>query len=397
MTRKEYLDRLSASLKGMSGEEKKDITLEMESHIEELAAKRPELGEPELMGTLTPPEALAERLSEECRGKSECGEVRNKREGGREDAFFSGSDFFKSFVKGIIGLEGGKKADIEGAVQIPEASRLRIGFSSADLELRPSKDGMLNYLISVMGAEDAVAAWKPRILQEEGFISLDDEEAHTLGIRVQRAKIGIPRGSGIVDLRLASGDISLHGVERGLVIDTHSGDVELRDIVGDSEISMVSGDLSAKNIQGSLKVGSASGDMECSRISGSVCLRSASGDINVKETSGEARLESVSGDLEYHAMEAFSGASLRSVSGDVAVRLHSSPDIDVFAESLSGGIKILGEKAGGGKPGWRKLKKTLGKGGTELRLKTVSGDIELSYRLIVESGVRERGRKEGSP
>ena len=65
MTRKEYIDALSRGLEGFEEESKRDILLEIEDHIDELALKHPDMNEEEIVAGLEKPETFADCLCRE--------------------------------------------------------------------------------------------------------------------------------------------------------------------------------------------------------------------------------------------------------------------------------------------------------------------------------------------
>ncbi|MFA6366545.1 MAG: hypothetical protein WCX13_05105, partial [Candidatus Hydrogenedentales bacterium] len=62
MTRKEYIEALSRGLEGFEEDSRRDILLEIEDHIDELALKHPDMGEEEIVAGLEKPETFAECL-----------------------------------------------------------------------------------------------------------------------------------------------------------------------------------------------------------------------------------------------------------------------------------------------------------------------------------------------
>ena len=130
------------------------------------------------------------------------------------------------------------------------------------------------------------------------------------------------------------------------------------------DASSVSGNVDIVGAQGDVRAGAVSGDIRLERLrAASVDARSVSGEIS-------ASIESLSG----------SGAlSFKSVSGDVKLELPRSLDADLSMSSVSGQLDsdfqmTLG---GGSRASRRRIEARIGRGGRELNLTTVSGDVRL--------------------
>jgi len=146
-----------------------------------------------------------------------------------------------------------------------------------------------------------------------------------------------------------------------------------------------------------LSARSVSGDVEARGLRGPVDARSVSGDVHVA-SAGEVSASSVSGDV-FASMGRIPtrGVSFRSVSGDVTLELPAGTDADFSARTISGEIDsdfpiTLQGRQGRGRDrdddddrGWPRVRVrvgqdmhgTLGRGGPDLSVSTVSGDINL--------------------
>ena len=147
-----------------------------------------------------------------------------------------------------------------------------------------------------------------------------------------------------------------------------------------------------------LSARSVSGDVEARALRGPVDARSVSGDVHVT-TAGEVRAASVSGDV-FASMGRIPsrGLEFRSVSGNVTLELPAGTDANFSARTLSGEIDsdfpltIEGRRGRSDRDDddddrgdWPRvrvrvghdLRAHLGRGGPELNVTTVSGDINL--------------------
>jgi DUF4097 and DUF4098 domain-containing protein YvlB len=126
--------------------------------------------------------------------------------------------------------------------------------------------------------------------------------------------------------------------------------------------SSVSGDVSVVGAEGRVKAASVSGDVRMQR------LRISS-----------LRATSVSGDVDV-GVDAFTGdGDLRftSVSGNVTAELPKTIDADVRMTSVSGSLDSEFPLVLNGRMSRRSLEARIGKGGRQLDVTTVSGDVRL--------------------
>jgi hypothetical protein len=128
------------------------------------------------------------------------------------------------------------------------------------------------------------------------------------------------------------------------------------------DASSVSGNVRVVGAQGDIRVGSVSGDLHLERLRArSIEARSVSGEI-------AASVESLAG----------SGAlSFKSVSGDIKLELPRSFDADLSMSSVSGQLDSDFQMTVGGRTSRRRIEARIGRGGRELDLTTVSGDVRL--------------------
>jgi hypothetical protein len=126
--------------------------------------------------------------------------------------------------------------------------------------------------------------------------------------------------------------------------------------------SSVSGNVTVTGAEGSVRAGSVSGDV---RMTG---LRAAT-----------VRASSVSGDVDVGIVALTGDGELRftSVSGDVVVELPRALDADVTMRSVSGALDSEYPLTLNGRVNRSSLDARIGKGGRELRVTTVSGDVTL--------------------
>jgi hypothetical protein len=132
-----------------------------------------------------------------------------------------------------------------------------------------------------------------------------------------------------------------------------------------------------------LSANSVSGDVEVNGAGDEVRGRSVSGNVRLERLrSPGVTATSVSGDVDVD-IEALTGpGDLRftSVSGNVSLRLPRSLDADLSMRTVSGELDSDFQLALEGRMSRRSLSGRIGRGGRELKVTTVSGDVRLRAR-----------------
>jgi DUF4097 and DUF4098 domain-containing protein YvlB len=139
-------------------------------------------------------------------------------------------------------------------------------------------------------------------------------------------------------------------------------DIRLPSSVG-IDASSVSGNVEITGARGDVRAGTVSGDVTLDQLSASsVEARSVSGDITTS-------IESLSG----------SGPlSFKTVSGNVKLELPRNLDADLSMSSVSGQLDSDFQMTLGGRVDRRRIEARIGRGGRELNIATVSGDVRLA-------------------
>lgn len=129
--------------------------------------------------------------------------------------------------------------------------------------------------------------------------------------------------------------------------------------------------------------------LDARSVSGDVGVVGAEGDVRAGSVSGNVRMEalratsvkasSVSGDVDV-AVETLSGTgplTFTSVSGNVTAELPKGIDADVTMRSVSGSLDSDFPLVLSGRMSRNSLEARIGKGGRELEVRTVSGNVRL--------------------
>ena len=132
-----------------------------------------------------------------------------------------------------------------------------------------------------------------------------------------------------------------------------------------------------------LSANSVSGDVEVTGAGDEVRVGSVSGDVKLERLrTPSVTASTVSGDVDV-GIEALTGAGVlrfTSVSGDVSLELPRSFDADVTLKTVSGELDSEFPLTLQGSMGRRNLNARIGRGGRDLVLTTVSGDVRLRAR-----------------
>ena len=217
-------------------------------------------------------------------------------------------------------------------------------------------------------------------------------KATTAGTTLEH-RIG-PRGR--FELRQASGDILIRGVEGDTVRVTSLDDKSLSDVfdveVGDDRVelhqrggfdvgmrlfSRGSGtDLRVEVPHGaSVSVDTGSADIDATDLSGEKEFRTASGEVSLNRLAGVVQVETVSGDIEIDGSAPLD-MTLKSVSGDIGVRVPSIRRLDLG--TTSGDIRLDAELTGSGPFAMRSISgdaTIVGRMGFRVEDETITGDL----------------------
>jgi hypothetical protein len=130
-------------------------------------------------------------------------------------------------------------------------------------------------------------------------------------------------------------------------------------------------------------------EIDARSVSGNVDVVGAEGDVRAGSVSGDVRLErlrvasvdarSVSGEITA-SIESLTGSgklSFKSVSGDVKLELPRGLDADLSMSSVSGQLDSEFQMTLGGRMSRRRVEARIGRGGRDLDVTTVSGDVRL--------------------
>jgi DUF4097 and DUF4098 domain-containing protein YvlB len=201
-----------------------------------------------------------------------------------------------------------------------------------------------------------------------------------------RLQVKIPKDSEL-DVSAISADVTASGVLGVQHVSAVSGNITAELAGADVELKTVSGDLRLKGhgLPARLHVSTVSGDVHLERGAGELEASSVNGTLIVSLDSARAvRARTTSGDLRFEG-KLTRGATFEAstVSGDLNVRTSADGGYAYEVSSFSGDItdcfNASPERTSTYGPGSR-LEGTRGEGAGHVRLKTMSGDVQLCDR-----------------
>ncbi len=233
-----------------------------------------------------------------------------------------------------------------------------------------------------------------------------------LGEGVERVDVSSEHGRTTVKVVLPhhsghGGDADLHvqvPKDSELTVSAVSADVRTTGVTGVQRLNAVSGDITAELGGSDLELKTVSGDVKLkghgqparlhvSSVSGDVHLEHGAGDLEAATVSGtlvvsldsvrSVRVRTTSGDVHFEGKLA-SGADFdaTSVSGDLNVRASAEAGYAYEVSTFSGDISNCFDAtpSGHGHMPGHTLQGTRGDGAGHMRLKTMSGDVQLCDR-----------------
>jgi len=188
-------------------------------------------------------------------------------------------------------------------------------------------------------------------------------------------------------------------VEVGVV----RADAVVTGVGGRTDVRGVTGGITLVGLTGAARAETVSGNVQAQGLTGDLRFNSVSGDLTVIDGGGSSiRADTVSGDMVVDLDPVRKGQRadfrLKSVSGEIAIRLPHPADAVVEAGTASGDVSCAFEDLRiSGQWGAKRISGTLGAGNGRLRAATVSGAIALLRRPPVEGGPDGPGNPGSTP
>jgi len=197
-------------------------------------------------------------------------------------------------------------------------------------------------------------------------------------------KVQVPKGSEL-NVSAVSADVKTIGVQGAQRLNAVSGDTQAEIFGADLELKSVSGDVKVKGhgqvarlhvstVSGDVRLEHGAGDLEATSVSGTL--------VASLDTARSVRTRTTSGDLRFDG-KLTRGANFdaSTVSGDLNVRIPAEGGFSYEVSTFSGDISNCFDghvvKTG---PVGQTLSGTRGEGAGHVRMKTMSGDVQLCDR-----------------
>lgn len=178
-------------------------------------------------------------------------------------------------------------------------------------------------------------------------------------------------------------DLELTGIDGGIDVAVVSGNIIAQRIKNRMYVRLVSGDLQLKDSSGKLEVKLVNGDMQADVDSAQIKVSTVNGDIELKtQHAVDVSLKTVSGSIEFEGeLDDKGDLQVGTISGDAEIRLVGDLNAYVTLKAGPGGDidnKLTDQVPEEDSMGLhQKIQFTVGQGGAHVRVKTVSGDIEI--------------------
>jgi DUF4097 and DUF4098 domain-containing protein YvlB len=279
-----------------------------------------------------------------------------------------------------------------------------IGAARADtFDKQVSADPHGSVVVSTVGGDVEVTGWDKPQVDVHADVSSGQRVEVTSGsghvdVRVIRAgqswwggggeahlTVRVPQGSEL-EVIAVSAEVKSTGMLGVQRLQTVSGGI-VADLATDADVKTVSGDarLRASGRPAHLRINSVSGDVSLVNAAGDLEASTVSGMLRaVLSPANSVRAHTTSGDLTLTGKLA-SGITLdaQTISGEIQVHAQAEAGYDYDVSSFSGDIEnCFGQQAARTSeygPG-KRLAGTRGKGGGKVRLKTLSGTVNLCDR-----------------
>jgi hypothetical protein len=190
-------------------------------------------------------------------------------------------------------------------------------------------------------------------------------------------EVQVPQMSS-VDVRTMSADVSFHDINGAVHAQTVAGNIELHGgTPTEIDLRSTSGDVTIQSSSTSTRAHSISGDVRISGVRGRASIRTVSGECTLSGGEFSAtEIETVSGDVVFQGAIAGSGTfEAQSHSGEITLHLPATTAADVEMHSTSGELVI--DMGSGRKSAEQELIARIGPGGSRLRLRSFSGDVNV--------------------
>lgn len=199
-----------------------------------------------------------------------------------------------------------------------------------------------------------------------------------------------------INIHAKAAQIELVSIDGDVDIENGQGRIEIESVFGSVKIRQTSGDIVLANIEGAIDIENGDGDTRGEFLIGEVTLNQAEGEIDLKWVEGDIRIKSISATIQIRQLRG--AIDLESQDGNVNIQTELDSPRDFFVRTGSGAIRFsVPEKSAGllkieTESGTistempisveamtaNQLKGVFGRGGTQIELRSNSGDVTLA-------------------
>jgi hypothetical protein len=195
-------------------------------------------------------------------------------------------------------------------------------------------------------------------------------------------KLTIPSGAD-ADVNSTSGSVDVENIGGSLKVDVTSGKTTIDGVRGSAKIKSTSGKVEIMN---------ANGGVDCYVVSGSLIVKKVVGDLDLETISGKVelsdasdakviRVKVLSGTIRYDGQLRSDGRyKMNTHSGNIYMTIPSNSAFDFDGQTFSGKVDSEFDILVSGTISKKRIRGTVNGGGSELELKTFSGNIYLKKR-----------------
>lgn len=283
--------------------------------------------------------------------------------------------------------------------------RISLDVQRGTVRIQPSSDGLFRvrgtldeeaegYVLASSGGTTRFEVELPRSRGGWGWGGSDDVEFPS------DLDIELPAGASL-EFQGVSTTVIVTGITGGSEIASVNGRIEASNLSDRVELSTVNGSILSTGNSGRLEMNSVNGEIEDTGSSGRAMYSTVNGDLRIASAASEVEVDTVNGDATLQlqgtqtlALETVNGdlsvtltgssaprIQGSSVSGDLAFVLDAGLDARVSLETHSGEIDngLSDALPEGERFGPREsLRFTLGQGGGEIELRSISGNLTLT-------------------
>lgn len=209
-----------------------------------------------------------------------------------------------------------------------------------------------------------------------GHVEIGDVEG-PLQVNTGGGHVQVGRVDGTLDVSTGGGHIQVEDIRGDVNASSGGGHITLGDIDGDLEAQTGGGHIRADHVGGRAKLGSGGGNVFLDGADDDAEIRTGGGNVGLRKVSGHVLVRTGGGDIEVELMDGSGGADLETDDGDIDLIVPGGAGFDIEAYARDGEVEAP-SSVRGGRDGGERLRTSIGRGGSLVKLYTHDGDIRIS-------------------